>query len=58
MEPNFNFEFTASETNLVLSALTTFTAPLINKIQGQAKAQIVQNTSDTINADSEGGTHD
>lgn len=53
MEPTFKFELSATETNLVLSALTTFTAPLINKLQEQAKEQIVQQTSDTINAETE-----
>lgn len=53
MEQTLNFELTATETNLVLSALSSFTAPLINKMQEQAKAQIVQQASDTINAETE-----
>lgn len=58
MEQTFKFELTGPEVNLVLSALTTFTTPLINKIQQQGKDQIVQQSADTINAESEGGTHD
>lgn len=58
MEQTFKFELTGPEVNLVLSALTTFTAPLMNKIQQQGKDQIVNQSADTINADGAAGKHD
>mgnify|MGYP000049377569 CR=1 FL=1 len=58
MEPTLKFELTGTEANLVLAALSSFTAPLVQKLQDQAKEQIVQHSADTINAESEVDTHD